>query len=214
MDVADLQYISCAEMRMARQRTTSFFGCRSSIRITRASAKIIATSNAATSTTLGSFANSMRSLAKLASTAITSRLTASWTRLTGTMPSAKRFGMSWTIWRPIGDGFTELSRWNLRGALMAVVYRRLIDGDIHREFCEERLNCAGAARHQRVTFWGALAMKRLDKTSVRAASGFRCVLRDKVCGRKHGSEQSLPWLTANWSEIIEEYNEVSRRREQ
>jgi hypothetical protein len=28
----------------------------------------------------------------------------------------------------------------LRGALMAVVYRRLIDGDIQWEFCEERLN--------------------------------------------------------------------------
>jgi hypothetical protein len=28
----------------------------------------------------------------------------------------------------------------LRGALMEVVYRRLIDGDIQWEFCEERLN--------------------------------------------------------------------------
>jgi len=28
----------------------------------------------------------------------------------------------------------------LRGALMEVVYRRLIDGDIQWEFCEDRLN--------------------------------------------------------------------------
>jgi hypothetical protein len=28
----------------------------------------------------------------------------------------------------------------LRGALMEVVYRRLIDGDIQWEFCEARLN--------------------------------------------------------------------------
>jgi hypothetical protein len=30
----------------------------------------------------------------------------------------------------------------LRGALMEVVYRRLIDGDIQWEFCEERLNAS------------------------------------------------------------------------
>jgi hypothetical protein len=28
----------------------------------------------------------------------------------------------------------------LRGALMEVVYRRLIDGDIQWEFCDDRLN--------------------------------------------------------------------------
>ena len=32
----------------------------------------------------------------------------------------------------------------LRGALMEVVYRRLIDGDIQWEFCEERLNTSSA----------------------------------------------------------------------